>query len=539
MLRFKTLGVVAILVALLSIGGVIGWAGQEQPQYGGTLIVPQSYSAHISMSPVRTRVDWAEDIQVIQQFMEGLVSMDHSLKIIPAIAVSWETSEDGRTYTFHLRKGVKFQKGYGEVTAEDFKYSFERLVDPKEEAPSAGLLRSVAGFDAYRKGDANHLSGVKIVDDYTLEITLSELDVFFVNHLAEMACSVVPEKAVEDLGKDWDRTPVGAGPFKIMQWVGKTITLEAFDDYYAGRPYLDKILWKTVLEAGTRRAAFEAQDLDVNILTATDYVDYQEDPVRKDYLLEVAELWTRGLYLNTEWGPLQDKRVRQAIAYAINAEELAEAYCRNKAFAATSYLPMALPAFDPEYKGYPYNPEKARALLKEAGYPDGFELEIIGAPNARSWGAPLGVAFKPYLEKVGIKVSVVPVESGTRTMRYNEGDFQAVATSAGGAASSLLYIARYRCSNTRAEGNVPAYCNPEFDELIDEAFQTVDPEERIELVREAEKIFMEDLPFWPFNYNKAVMAYQPWVHGLLATPVDISCQDYSKVWIDGSSPRKE
>ena len=539
MLRFRTLKVLVMLIALLGFSASLCWAGQQQPSYGGTLIVPQTYSGHVSMDPLRLTLERAEDIQVVRQFMEGLVKMDHNLKVVPAIAASWESSKDGKVFKFHLRKGVKFQKGYGSVAAKDFKYSLERLMDPKEEAAPAKLLSKLAGFDAYTEEKANHISGIKVIDDYTLEFNLAERDVFFLEKLAQPACTVVPKKAVEEMGKKFSTMPVSAGPFQFVKWVGKEITLKAFKDYYAGKPYLDKVVFMDVIEPGSRRAAFEAKELDVTLLTASQYVDYRKNPVYKDSLLEVPELWTRHLLFNTKWGPLKDKRVRQAIGYAINADELVKAYCRNKAFVATGYLSKGLPAFNPDLKGYPYDPEKAKALLKEAGYPNGFDLEIMGAVGARSWGAPLAVAFKSYLEKVGIRVTISPVESATRHKRSDDGDFQAKVTSFGGTTSSVEYIGRFISTNSRADGNDAAYSNPEFDKLIEKAGKTVDAEERIKLVRKAEKIFMEDLPTWPFNYNKAVMAYQPWVHGLQKMPLDISYQDYYKVWVDDRSPRKK
>ncbi|MCF8104431.1 MAG: ABC transporter substrate-binding protein [Desulfohalobiaceae bacterium] len=538
MFHIRRLPMYAVLALLLCLAPSWGLAGQTEPSSGGTLVVPQTYSAHVSMDPLRLTLERAEDIQVVRQFMEGLVKMNHNLKVEPAIAESWEVDPDGLTYTFNLRGDVTFHQGYGPVKAEDFKYSFERLMNPEMDAAPTKILSKVEGVEAYSNGQAEHISGIRVVDEHTLKISLKERDIFFLEKLAQPACTVVPQKAVEEMGKEFSKSPVSAGPFQFVKWEGKVITLKAFEDYYAGRPYLDRVVFKDVLEPGTRRAAFEAEELDLTILTASQYVDYLKNPKYKDNLLEVPELWTRHLLFNTKWGPLQDKRVRQAVGYAIDAEQLVKSYCRNKAFPATGYLSKGLPAFNPELEGYPYDPDKARALLKEAGYPDGFDLEIMGAVGARSWGAPLAVAFKSYLEKVGIRVTVDPVESATRHQRTDEGDFQAKVTSFGGTTSSVEYIGRFVGSNTRAQGNDAAYSNPEFDKLIEEASMTVDQDKRIALVREAEKIFMEDLPTWPFNYNKAVMAHQSWVHGLQKMPQDLAYQDYSEVWVEKSSPRK-
>ena len=179
MLRFKTLGIAVLLVALLSAYGVIGWADQEQPRYGGTFIMPETYSAHISMDPIRIGSERAEDIQVIFQAFEGLIKLDlPTLKIMPAVASLPDVSDDLLTYTFHLRHGVKFHNSR-EVIASDFIYSFERLMNPDEAAIPINILENVVGVDAYKAGTADHISGLKMIDDYTLTITLSNVDVDF------------------------------------------------------------------------------------------------------------------------------------------------------------------------------------------------------------------------------------------------------------------------------------------------------------------------------------------------------------------------
>ena len=277
MLRFKMLSIVVLLVALLSAYGVIGWAAQEQARYGGTFIMPETYSAHISMDPIRIGDERAEDIQVIIQALEGLIKFDlPTLKIVAAVAESWEVSQDLLTYTFHLRKGAKFHNGR-EVTAADFTYSFERLMDPDEAAVPINILENVAGVDNYIAGIASHISGLKEINDYTLKITLNSVDVDFLYKLAGPGASVVPQEAVESLGRDFGRTPVGCGPFKFEGWIGSEITLVAFEDYYGGRSYLDKVVYRTMLEASAREAAFDAKEIDTTRLTSPQFIKYRND----------------------------------------------------------------------------------------------------------------------------------------------------------------------------------------------------------------------------------------------------------------------
>ena len=537
MLRFKTLGIAVLLVALLSAYGVIGWADQEQPRYGGTFIMPETYSAHISMDPIRIGSERAEDIQVIFQAFEGLIKLDlPTLKIVPAVASLPDVSDDLLMYTFHLRHGVKFHNGR-EVIASDFIYSFERLMNPDEAAIPINILENVVGVDAYKAGTADHISGLKMIDDYTLTITLSNVDVDFLYKLAEPGASVVPQEAVESLGRDFGRTPVSCGPFKFESWIGNEITLVAFEDYYDGRPYLDKLIYRTMLEPGTRGAAFEAEEIDATRLTSPQYLKYRNDPLYKDYLIEVAELWTRNLYFNTREGPFVDKKVRQAFNYAIDNKIIIEKFLLGMAFPCVGYLPNSLPTYNPELVGYDYNPELAKELLKAAGYENGVSVEIIGDSTSPTWGIPYVEAAVPYLEAVGFKVTLVPLESAARHTRRNTGEHDAGMTSTGGSVSPLSYMSRYLSQRSRAEGNFPAYFNPRFDHYLDLAGKETNFEKRMELIRKAEEIFVDDSPIWFANYSKGVMVYQPWVHGLESVALDLSYQPMAAVWVDETSPR--
>jgi len=164
MLKHRTLSIVIALAALLSICVISGWADQEQPRYGGTFIMPETYSAHISMDPIRIGSERAEDLQVIFQAFEGLIKLDlPTLKIVPGVASVPDVSGDLLTYTFHLRHGVKFHNGR-EVIASDFIYSFERLMNPDEAAVPINILENVVGVDAYKAGTADHISGLKVIE---------------------------------------------------------------------------------------------------------------------------------------------------------------------------------------------------------------------------------------------------------------------------------------------------------------------------------------------------------------------------------------
>jgi len=250
----------------------------------------------------------------------------------------------------------------------------------------------------------------------------------------------------------------------------------------------------------------------------------------------VPELYTRHVGFNTTWGPFKDKKVRQAFNYAIDKKTIIHKYLMDKAYSAVGYLPTSLPAFNPQLEGYSYDLGKAKELLKEAGYPDGFTVEIIGHPTNPAWGIPAVEAIMPYLAAAGIKVKPLALESTELYTRIREGKFEAYIQSFGGVASSLQYLLRWTSDNIGAV-NYVRYNNPEFDKLINRAYKEVDSAKRIALVEDAEKILVEDAPMWFFNYNKAVVVHQPWVHGLEPCALEMFWQPYWKIWVDETSPR--
>ena len=293
-------------------------------------------------------------------------------------------------------------------------------------------------------------------------------------------------------------------------------------------------MWRP--EPGAREAAFDAGELDGLAADPTSYARWKEDPVVSQHMIEGPELWTRHIGFNTEWGPFRLKKVRQAFNYAIDKVTMVEWYLHAKAYPATGVFPAVMDAYNPELKGYGYDPEKAKELLAEAGYPDGFTVDIVGDPTSPDWGIPAVVAVMSYLETVGIHVNPIPTEYGAMVEQVVRGDFEGYVDAFGGVVSSLNYINGFHSSNI-GTSNWTRYSNPEVDALLDLAGRTTDDDTRIAYLRAAELLIVEDAPIWFDNYNKAVYVYQPWVHGVQPCAVDITYQDYELVWVDDTSPR--
>jgi peptide/nickel transport system substrate-binding protein len=302
-------------------------------------------------------------------------------------------------------------------------------------------------------------------------------------------------------------------------------------------PYADKLEVLIMAEAAARDVAFRNKEIDTSILGPAQYVAYRADPQLSKGILEVPEMFTRAMQFNPTYKPFADKRVRQAINYAIDTDLIIKRLVKDKAYRAVSWLPPSSAAFDKTMKPYAFDPAKAKKLLADAGYPNGFEFELSTSQN-ESWGLPIVEAIIPYLDKVGIKVKPKMVEVTVLTDVAMKGEHQAFIGSNLTGPDSLATLRCYYSKTPRTACNYTTFNNPEFDKLLDEAGAEGDMAKRNDLLRQANNLLYEEAPVWFFNYNKAVLAYQPWIHGLQANPTEITHQYPEYVWVDATSPAK-
>ncbi|MEF8799313.1 MAG: ABC transporter substrate-binding protein, partial [Candidatus Bipolaricaulota bacterium] len=407
---FKKSILIFLLVFGLALTGLVAF-GAETPREGGTVVIPAPYGGSItSLDPALSNRN--QSTLVFRNIFENLVEIQpNTLEVVPGIAKDWDVSDDGLTYTFYMREGVKFHNG-SEVTASDVKYTYERLMDPEVASVGVDLFNFVEGAQEFKDGEADHISGIKILDDYTIEITLTKLSPNFLYSVAggsNYNAAIVPKDVVEEVGDNFTNKPIGSGPFKFEKWNrGSSVELSAFEDYYGEGPYLDKLIVRVMEEAPAREAAFRSNELDFNIVYPAQYKRYKNDPQYADFLVEVAELWTRNVTFNMELEKLQDKRVRQAFNYAIDEKLINDRLLNGKAYAARGWLPNSSPAFNSDLEPYGYDHEKARELMEEAGYTQKNPLKLkINGVDHPAWGIPMVEAIKPYLDRVGFKIEPV------------------------------------------------------------------------------------------------------------------------------------
>lgn len=520
------------LTAALMLGVSTAALAQE-PQAGGTLNFTAPYGSNFGTLDSHASPSIQEELFAIA-IHRSLYRWDAvNNEPVLELATDVEISDDGLVYTYSLRDDAYFHNGQ-QMTADDIIWSYERIATPENALAGTRSISNIEGADAFMNDGAESISGLRKIDDHTLEMTLTApINPGF--HFMRGMTSIFPANITDD--DSFFTHPIGLGPFEFVEHVpGSRIVVERFEDYYReDRPYLDRINILLMGDASARDVAFRNQEIDVSILGPTQYVAYLNDEALADNIIEVAEVFTRNVGFSQELEPFTDKRVRQAINHAIDSDLIIERLARDKAYRAVGWLPTSSPAFDSDAEPYDYDPDKARELLAEAGYEDGFSFELTATPN-ESWGIPIVEAIIPMLAEVGIEVIANPVEAAVLSQVVQEGDFEAYIWSNTSGPDPLQALQCFHSRTLQSGCNYVAYDNEEYDALFEAAMEERDEEARIDLLKQANNFLQEDAPVWFFNYNKAVMAHQPWLHGLQPNAMELAIQDYEELWIDENAP---
>jgi len=435
---------------------------------------------------------------------EGLVDYDENLKIIPVLAERWEILDNGTAYVFHLRKNVKFHDG-ADFNAQAVKKNFDYLFSAN--------LRNVGVYKGIIKE-------VQVVDDYTVKIVLFQPNSAFLYRLAQSSGWFVSPQAIEKFGHDpalMSKNPVGTGPFMFKEWkAGESVELVKNSNYWRqGLPYLDRIIFRVVAEDVSRVNQVRAGDADLM---------YNPPPallaaLEQDKALQIKVVPTvRTIFigLNTSRPPLNDVRVRQALNYAVDKERLCKVLMRGLAKPSDSPLSsMTFGYFSTG--GYPYDPNKAKQLLKEAGY-ENLKLELITPKGRYLNDYETAVAIQGMLKEVGVTVDVKPMEWGSYVSKIlsrkpEDWDYQmfllgwAPGTAEGHQVLFPLFHSSNRMDspNTTMPYNNYFYSNPKVDELIQKIGLEIDEKKLLEYFKEAQKIVVQDAP-WIFLYEMNIAA---------------------------------
>jgi peptide/nickel transport system substrate-binding protein len=445
-----------------------------------------------------------------------------TVEVEPALAESWDVAADGLTYTFHLRKGVKFHDGTP-FNAQVYVKNLNRVLD-KNDADSifnSGHVENFVDF-TYKS-----MQSYRAVDDDTVEIKMKAPNAPFLSSLAMVWNGIVSPDAAHKFGKDFRNHPVGTGPFIFKEWrPGDQIVLDANPNYWGGKPKVDRIVFKEYPEAQAALLALKRGDVHILGDVSTQVIP----AIKSDSNLVVLTqpgLAVSGIAMPTDSKPFNDKRVRQALNHAVDKDAINKSLYQGLAVAMTSPLPAAQWGFDESLKGYPYDPDKAKALLKEAGYPDGFKVEFLSYNSPRGYnpaGAELSVAVQGFLTKVGVETSIQKMEMGAflaqvRSGKYNAGIWTGGFTGDNGDPDQFL-TALFG-SESIPVGNTARYKNEEVDRILAQAQSISDHDKRVALYKQVQKLILEDAPWIFVNSVLQVRAARKEVKGFTLNPTQM------------------
>ncbi|RCW47787.1 MULTISPECIES: ABC transporter substrate-binding protein [unclassified Halanaerobium] len=426
---------------------------------------------------------------------EPLTFFDKEMNVIPGLAESWEAVDD-TTWIFNLRKGVKFHNGE-EFTAEDVKFSIERA----QNHPKSQMKSYVADIEE-----------VNIIDEYTIEFkTLYPTPI-----LARKLQSVVMySKDYTEANTDshMQNNPVGTGPYMVESWEkDEEMVLTFFEDYWREKPEVDRVILRPITNPATRVAALLSGEVDILIdLPVQDVENIKENGGVE--VITLPDLRLIFLGMETTEGPLADVRVRKAIYHAINEDAIVEHVMNGHAYPASQFFPEFVFGYNPNIERLEYDPEKAKELLAEAGYPDGFTIQLDSSNDRYINDGQTAQAVAIQLARVGINVELnVQTKSAhfDKVLSRNT-EFYLLGWSTNGDGASALEALLHTPEGKYGRFNLGDYSNKEFDRLTEEAAQTLDPEKRLKLMQQAVKIAMDDVAQIPLHFQQQIYAVQNYI----------------------------
>jgi len=450
----------------------------------------------------------------IVQIFSGLVRLDDNLEPAPDIAEKWELSRDRRTYTFYLRNDVRFHDGRG-VTAADFKYSWERACNPATGSNTAGTyLGDIVGVKDVVAGKTKEISGVKVVSDYVLQVTIDAPRSYFLSRMTYTTAFVV-DKANVAGGKEWWRQPNGTGPFRLKEWQeNKLLVMERNGSYYgevAGVARVEFGLW-----SGVPMNLYETGDIDTAGVSAL-YIDRVTDKAGPfhDQLQVTPELSFYWIGFNTNQTPFDDANVRRAFAQAVDKDKMVSLTFRDLVRRAEGILPPGIPGFNDKLTAPGYDVNKARELIAKSKYGAVSKLPPITLTTS-GYGGEISSALEAIITEwrrnLGVEVTVRQLEPDRFLYHLKEEKDEMF---------DMGWIADYPhpqdflevLFRTGAENNYADYSNPALDAVLDKAALESDSQKSLELYRQAEQMLVDDAACLPLWFGQSYVLVKPYVTG--------------------------
>ncbi|NNF98522.1 MAG: hypothetical protein HKM93_04030 [Desulfobacteraceae bacterium] len=545
-MKSRWLLVSVLLTALAFAGGICSTVTAAQK---GTIIIAQAEDPG-NLIPVIWRTEYDQNIE--DMLYNSLVVPDKELKMVGQLAKSWDISADGRTYTFHLHKNVKWHDG-APFTARDVAFTFKSMAHPKYDMGATGRVKPIVGFADYREGKSDDFKGIKVVDDYTVQFTTDEV---YAPFLASLSMGIIPEHLLKDKDpSEWaklplNRAPIGTGPFKFVQWkTGQYIEVAANKDYFRGAPKVDRIITRFG-DVNTMLAAFISKEVDITLAPISEVASVKHVPHASIKLAAELNFYYVGLNMRNEH--FKNQIVRHALAYAINKEEIVSSIIGEYGGVAHDVFPNAHWSHNPNVTKFNYNLEKAQQLLTEAGYTKNAagKFEKDGKPLSFVFSVPIGkkerektaVLLKQYWDALGVDCEIrmldfptlisklVPKDKAGKQRPVTADDFEAFILGYGVETDpGVDYMSYYHSKTMPPNGyNFCGFVDPKLDKLFDDQFKMTDFNQRKAAFWKIGKR-LSDAQVWipiysqnkPYVANKRVSGFNPDFRG-----VTFNCEEW-------------
>jgi len=504
-------------VAIIGLALATGCSGARTPDAGGergTIVFGRGADSD-RLDPARTTS--GESVKVTINVFDSLLQFKQgSTEVEPALAEEWQISDDGLEYTFKLRKGVKFHDGTP-FNADAVVFSFERQMDENHEYFYDDM--AYAGFTL------EPVKEIVKLDDHTVKFVLKNPYAPFLRNLAMFSCAIVSPTALKKYGDDFFKNPVGTGPFVFEKWERDSqIVLRAYDDYWGGAPKVERVVFKVIPENSVRLAEVETGNVHImDGLDPNDVKRVEDNPDLKLYSMPGLNISYMAFPCDKK--PFDNVKLRRAISLAINREYIATYLYKGAAEPAEGPVPKTI--LDYEAEGGRYDPDEAKELLAEAGFPDGLEVTLWCYPNPRAYnpsGAKLAEAIASDLEKIGIDAEIQTMEwtsylARSKSPEYFDGPFCLGWMGDNGDVDNFLYA--LLSSDNIPGGNRSRYSNPAVDSLLLQAQQLSDESKRADLYRKAVKQIVADAPWAFLTHTQDMVVTRANVEGFVQSPLTL------------------
>lgn len=498
------------------------------PAAGGKTLTIAMTNDPGTADPQLTTEYYMLPLNIFDRLVEAETTSPGQSEIVPGLAEKWDVSSDGLTYTFHLRKGVKFHDG-SELKADDVIFTIDRMLNPETKAVNTDFLDMIAGASDRLDAKAPTVSGIKKIDDYTVEVKLAAPFAPFLANLATPAGSIFSKDYTTKAGKDFGIKPIGTGPFKLDKWeVNSEIQLSAFPDYFRGKAALDNLIVKIIPDPQTQSLTFKKGDLDIFDLdtSRTEIPDFQKDPQYKDHIVSTPRVGTYYLSINENLKPFDNPKVREAMMYAIDRQTLIDTLYAGTGVPAKGILAPGLAGYNPDLPGFTYDPDKAKALLKEAGVADGFSMTLFQTTESPST-LKINEALQAMLGEIGIKADIKQLDDtaffGTRS-KGELGNYVSSWSADYNDPDNFIYTF---FSPKNAVSRSWNYVNKDVQDKLEQARTMTDQAARLKLYQDIEKqIVYGDFAFIPLWHLQHLFVLQPRVQNFHGSWNGFSDQNY-------------